>query len=95
MGRTRKKSKVKKNMSKLIVIMIIIIAIIIFINNTGNDKNLNESKGSNADNNAPELILNEEKTVLAIGEKYKVKAIALSEGLSLELKNMDGSENTK
>ncbi len=70
----------KKSNSKIIACMFFIalfVGIVIFTTNkfgTKNGGNSGENKVS--DSVAPELILDEEKTVVAIGENYKVKATA-------------------
>lgn len=76
MGKTRKRKKKNINKMKLIITVLAIIAIIILINNKENGTGDNNYQNGNNDNVAPELILNEEKTILAIGEKYKIKATA-------------------
>lgn len=75
-NRKRRSKRKNNNQLKLLVIILIIVAIVIFINSRSENKTTEKNKESKNDNIAPEIILEEEKTVLAIGEKYKLKATA-------------------
>lgn len=75
-NRKRRSKRKNNNQLKLLVIILVIVAIVIFINSKSGDKGAEESRESKNDNIAPEIILEEEKTVLAVGEKYKLKATA-------------------
>lgn len=85
--KTRYSKKTQKNNRiKLFVVILAIILIIIFINNN-NGENEDKNQESQTDNTAPELILNEEKTIIAVGEQYKLKATATDD--------MDGDITSK
>lgn len=75
-NRKRRSKRKNNNQLKLLVIILIIVAIVIFINSRSENKTTEKNKESKNDNIAPEIILEEEKTVLAVGEKYKLKATA-------------------
>lgn len=88
MGKRSKHSKKRNNgFAKLMVLVLIVFAIvsIVVINNNNNNNNGNDivqtSKEIKNNNNgddkvAPEITLDEDKTVVAKGEKYKIKATA-------------------
>lgn len=76
-----RRGKKNNNGFKLIFIVLLIIVAIIFLKNRKNgETNVNDKVvGANSgttDTTAPELTLNEEKTVVAVGETYRVKATA-------------------
>ena len=74
-----KRTNRKKNNKLLIFILIalIIIAVIIFINHPQNVVEVENNQQSTVkDNTAPEIVLNNEKTIIAVGEKYKLTATA-------------------
>ena len=84
MSNRRSKHKTKRknnNGAKLFFVILAIIAVLLIgknLKNSGNQSG-SESKESAtavADTEAPELILNEEKSIVAIGETYRVKATA-------------------
>ena len=74
MGNVRKHSKnnTKNNVTKIIVSILVIVLFIFIMNVMLKEKSENESGNSgendSKDTIAPELILSEEKTVVAIGE---------------------------
>ena len=75
--------KVKKKNDKfkyIIVILIIVVVFVIFKDRTINEKGKIETAGksqqSSNDTTAPELVLLQEKTVVALGQEYKAKATA-------------------
>lgn len=83
-----KKTKKRKNRLPLLLAFVVIGLIIVLINSRNNVENegQQESKGE-TDKVAPELVLKEEKKILAIGEKYKINATATD--------NVDGDITNK
>ena len=75
----RRDFKEKKNNHKVIICILVIIIFVIAVVFT--TKKFNVKDGIDAENKisdtvSPELVLDEEKTIVAIGENYKVKATA-------------------
>lgn len=78
--RKHSKSRNKQNVIKILFAVLVIVLVVLFLNTKLQEKNEKEVGavgGSDVkDTVAPELLLNEEKTVIAIGEKYQIKATA-------------------
>ena len=72
----RKRKKSNNNLLKLILIILLIIAVFIIINNNSKSSDNQTGKDVQKDTIAPEIIIDAEKVVLAVGEEYKVKATA-------------------
>ena len=94
-NRSSKHKSKKKNSNGILLLIIMIIIGIVFLlgknaknnNQTSSGKTQSGTTSSAADVEAPELALDSEKTVVAIGEKYRVKATATD--------NVDGDITSK
>ncbi|MBR3002189.1 MAG: polysaccharide deacetylase family protein [Clostridia bacterium] len=102
----KKRKKNKNSIKALIFIIILIIAIwgaiSFFSSNINKTENASTKtdKEEPKDNTAPEIILDEENAVIAIGEKYKTNAIAKDDidgdiTSKIEVTNLDTSKEGK
>lgn len=74
----RRKQKTQNDRLKIIILTLIVVftAFIVIKNHNKNKETNSNGQLSSSDTTAPELTLTEEKTVVALGENYKIKATA-------------------